>query len=119
MSMPLGLPPYGRGYVQEFIGSALSGATWQTWNKPPNVTMVSILAIGAGHGGGGGFTGVAGAARGGGGGGGSAAMIRTTIPASHIPDVLFVIVYGGGPGGAAGSPGNLEALERLIKEKHE
>ncbi len=103
MSLPLHLPP-GRGYVHEFANA--SAAVWQIWNKPPGVTMLSLLAIGSGSGGGGGFTGVAGSARGGGAGGGSGSHTRLLIPACQVPDTLYILTPQGGAGGGAGVAGS-------------
>lgn len=86
---------------QEFE-SGMGVNEWKAWNKPRGASLVTILCIGAGGGGGGGSTNIAGTVRGGGGGGGSGALSRITIPASLLPDTLFVQV---GLGGAGGSPG--------------
>lgn len=89
------------GDVQTFTGSA----SWQTWTKPANARMVFITAVGAGAGGGGGFGASAGSARGGGGGGGSAASTRLVIPASLLPDTLYVLAPVGGAGVSSGTGG--------------
>lgn len=79
------------------------------WDKPPGITMVQILCVGAGAGGGGGCTGTATTNRGGGGGGGSGAMVRWLGPAFLLPEQLYVQVGMGGDGGAAGVAGTAGA----------
>lgn len=89
--------PQYSGYIQTFNGSPSS--SWQRWDKPRGVTMVSIFCVGGGGGGGGGFTGAAGVARGGGGGGGSSGIQNLIVPGIMLPDTLYILA---GPGGAAG-----------------
>jgi hypothetical protein len=72
----------------------------RTWNKPPGISFVYGLLIGAGSGGGGGG---AGATAGHGGGGGAAGKMITFLqPACLVPDTLVVNVGVGGAGGAGG-----------------
>lgn len=87
---------------QTFYALGATGVVeWQPWVKPRNISMISIIDIGAGGGGGGGMTGAAGTARGGGGGGGSGAITTLLIPAIFVPDILYVMVGRGGLGAAA------------------
>ena len=86
-----------------------NGNSWQVWNKPINAQFVRFLVLGGGAGGGGGRTSAVNTAAGGGGGGSSAIAIAK-IPASFLPDTLYINVGLGGAGGAAsttGSAGNL------------
>jgi len=77
-----------------------------TCQLPKGITMVNILAIGAGGGGGGGFTRTASPAQAGGGGGGGATggVNRVMIPKIFLTDSLIVSVGSGGSGGAGGNP---------------
>ena len=86
-------PRTGVSQLQTFyqVGAAVAGE-FQVWIKPRNIGMVSIKLIGAGVVGGSGFTGASLSARGGGGGGGSGAITDLLIPASLLPDVLYVLV---------------------------
>ena len=59
------------------------------WQKPRGITMVHIIAIGAGGGGGGGHTAATGSAKSGGGGGASGAVSRLYIPANLCPENCF------------------------------
>ena len=68
------------------------------WNKPPGISFVYGLCIGAGGGGGGGGSGQ------GGGGGGAGTVVQFIQPAIAVPDLLHVVVAFGGPGGAGGNP---------------
>lgn len=95
------MPPDFRGDVQEFEGPV----TWKPWYKPRGAVMVAITAIGSGAGGGGGHSAANGNTRGGGGGGGSAAVTRLVIPATLLPDVLYVDVPAGGAGVTSGTGG--------------
>jgi hypothetical protein len=100
------LPRGFRGDVQWFMHPTGSGVYEAQWKKPKGVSMVFVMAIGAGGGGGGGFTGIAGSARGGGGGGGSGGICTVLVPALLIPDTLYVTTHPGGAGGAAGVAGS-------------
>ena len=73
---------------------ALGSTTWQTWQKPRNCKYMYITAIGGG-GGGGSSSNVAGNG-GGGGGGGSSSITNILLPASCIPDTLYIQVGLGG-----------------------
>jgi len=75
------------------------------WQKPRGITMVHIIAIGAGGGGGGGHTAATGSAKSGGGGGASAAVSRLYIAANLCPEILEITIGAGGNGGAASSNG--------------
>jgi hypothetical protein len=72
---------------------------WQTWTKPRNCTFLQFLVIGGGGGGGAAGSGAAITSRSGGGGGGSSAISRVFVPASYIPDTLYILVGMGGVGG--------------------
>ena len=82
---------------------ALGSTTWQTWQKPRNCKYVYITAIGGG-GGGGSSPNISGNA-GGGGGGGSSSITNILLPASCIPDTLYILVGLGGAGGTGGGAG--------------
>ena len=90
--------------VQIFSNPSALGV-YSQWQKPRGVSMVYILAWGAGGGGGGGQTGAATLACSGSPGGGSGAQSTLLIPAILIPDTLYVQVGLGGNGGAANSSG--------------
>jgi hypothetical protein len=75
------------------------------WQKPRGITMVHIIAIGAGGGGGGGHTAATGSSKGGGGGGASGAVSRLYIAANLCPENLKITIGGGGAGGAVSSNG--------------
>lgn len=80
----------GGSDVQIFTGNSLTaGTSWRTWEKPRGKSMVNIVLIGKGGNGGLGAVGNNSTAAGGG-GGGSGAQTSITIPASLIPDVLFL-----------------------------
>ena len=82
--------------------SAPTTTGWQTWTKPRNAKLVSIVAIGGGGGGGGNRSG----GLRGGGGGGSGAVTQLIIPANLLPDTLFLSVGKGGDGAGNGlAPG--------------
>lgn len=66
------------------------------WNKPRGVSMIYMLAVGAGSAGGDGAVGAASSAAGGGGGGGGG-QSTLLIPAIFLPDVLYIMTgYGVG-----------------------
>ena len=69
------------------------------WTKPPGITMIHIIVIGAGGGGGSGLSTALGVIASGGGGGGGGANIRYMIPADLVHDSLRVTVGVGGNGG--------------------
>jgi hypothetical protein len=72
---------------------------FQTWSKPPGISFVHIIAIGAGAGGSSGLGTNTGALAGGG-GGGSGGLTNTFLPAYLVPDILHIAVGIGGAGGA-------------------
>jgi hypothetical protein len=80
---------------------------WQTWQKPRGCKFIQFLVIGGGGGGGAGATGASGN-RSGGAGGGSSGVSRIFVPASYLPDTLYISVGRGGIGGVptAGAGGN-------------
>lgn len=102
MSIPRHTPPVTKGNRDEFYFTT-SGA-WQPWNKPRGVSMISIFCIGGGGGGGSGiillFPSTSG---GGGGGGGGSSQTVVMLPASFVPDVLYVQVGGGGAANTSGA----------------
>jgi hypothetical protein len=89
--------------TQIFYASNLSATagetTWQTWQKPPGVTLVHFFVLGGGGGGGAGSLLNGGNS---GGGGGSSAQCSLLFPAWSIPDTLYIAV---GTGGAGQVPG--------------
>jgi hypothetical protein len=85
-----------------------------TWRKPSGISMVFIGCYGAGGGGGGGFTRTVAQNGGGGGGGASGAIYNDILPASLVPDELYITVGVGGQGGAAqtvGTSGGITYVE--------
>jgi hypothetical protein len=77
----------------------------QTWSKPRGIRMVHMLAISSGSGGGGGFS-AGGATQAGGGSSGVGGPVASLlIPASFLPDLLYVSVGQGGQGASAGGIG--------------
>lgn len=99
----------GYDFQQFNATSTVTLRQWKTWQKPRGVKWVYIIGVG---GGGGGSTGgrggsVTGA---GGGGGSSGGQSNLLIPASCIPDVLYIQCGIGGAGstttGATGVAGN-------------
>lgn len=102
------LNPYVVQNEQRYRSVFLPSATdWQVWEKPIGATMVTFFCVGGAAGGGNGFTGASGTARGGGAGGGSGASSRLIVPASLLPDLLYVQP---GAGGAASSAGALSFI---------
>lgn len=95
------IPKPQTGFVSVFPGFANANTQWVTWEKPSNITMIRIVCIGGGGGGGGGFPSATTTARGGGGGGGSSGISTVEIPASLLPDILYVLAGIGGSGGAS------------------
>ncbi|NBX52013.1 hypothetical protein EBT25_19275 [bacterium] len=101
----LHLPKSVTGNTDYFYGKSNSiGAVWETWEKPRGITMIRITCIGGGSGGSSGFPSATTNARGGGAGGGSGGVTTVIIPASFLPDVLYVSVGRGGLGGASSTP---------------
>lgn len=84
---------------------------WKTWSKPRGISMVSIFCVGSGAGGGAGYSAASNLVRGGGGGGSCGGVVRFTGPAFLLPDLLYILVGSGVPGGQssgnAGTSGNL------------
>jgi hypothetical protein len=78
---------------------------WQTWSKPRGCKLIYIATIGGGGGGGGGQSG-SNTPRTGGGGGGSSQGLFGFIPATSLPDVLYVNVGQGGVGGLSNTNGS-------------
>jgi hypothetical protein len=75
--------------------------SFQTWSKPPGISFVHIITIGAGAGGSSGLgTNTTAGSLGGGGGGGSGGMTNVFLPAHLIPDILHINIGLGGAGGA-------------------
>jgi len=76
--------------------------TWQTWQKPPNASLVSVFVIGGGAGGGSGGLATQGVTKNAGGGGGSSAYAYATYPAFAFPDIAYIQVGRGGQGATQG-----------------
>jgi len=75
---------------------AVSGSSWQTWQKPRGAKFIQIFCLGGGAGG---QTGVVnGGGASGGRGGNSGGIMRGIIPAFTIPDILYIQVGEGGNG---------------------
>ena len=95
-----------------WVYTGASGSTaFQTWNKPPGVSFVHIVCVGAGGGGGGGYGyyiagagNIFGAA-----GGAHGTMTTTFLPAYNVPDTLYILPGSGGRGGGGGRSGSLAA----------
>lgn len=95
--------PRDKAVTSDVITSA---GSWIAWNKPRGVAMIDILAVGAGGGGGGGGS-PSSATNFGGTGGGAGSVASLIIPASYLPDVLYIFVGTGGAGGTATSNGSV------------
>lgn len=81
--------------IQYFEGmSATTLTQWQTWRKPRGVKMVYMIGVGGGSSGGCGLN--TAATSGGGAGGGSGAQSTLIIPATYLPDILYVQAGQGG-----------------------
>ena len=72
------------------------------WLKPRGISMIYFLCISPGGGGGGGFSSGSNTQAGGGGGGASGSVSTLLMPAFSLPDILFVSVFAGTQGAAAG-----------------
>ena len=83
-----------------YTAKNVSNSYW-TWLKPPGISFIHIIAIGAGGGGSSSAIWQTGVARVGGGGGGSGGMTSTFLPAYLVPDTLYINVGIGGAGGAS------------------
>lgn len=90
------LPWAGGADQQIFVGNSriTTGAT-MVWQKPRGVSMVHILCVGQG---GDGVASVVGATSAGGAGGGSGGVSTLIIPATAIPDILYIAAGAGGKG---------------------
>ena len=96
------------GYdFQQFVSGGTSLTLWQTWRKPRGVNWIYLIGVGGGSSGGTGFAGTTTA--GGGQGGGSGAQTTVLIPATFIPDILYIQCGLGGIGpttaSTSGNPG--------------
>ena len=83
-------------------------APFITWNKPPGINFVQIIAIGSGGGGGGGRANDNSTLVYGGVGGSNGAYTVCFYPASLLPDTIYILVGLGGAGGTGtgiGVPG--------------
>ncbi len=87
--------------IQRFLTGNNDGTVYgfYTWQKPKGIEYVYILAISPGAGGGGGASAASGTQKGGGGGGGSGGVVRLSILASLLPDILYISVGLLGSGG--------------------
>lgn len=74
--------------VQTFSGTSGTGG-YLTWQRPRGVSMLNIIAIGAGSDGGSGAIGAAGSSAGGG-GGGSGGVTSVLVPALSLPALMYV-----------------------------
>jgi len=93
-----GIPAPTGSLVQRnvFYGtSETEGAHWQTYDIPPNISMLYIFLWGGGGAGGNGFLGNDENA-GGGGGGGSGGQTRILLPAPLVPSTLYLSIGLGG-----------------------
>lgn len=74
---------------------------WQAWTKPRNAKIIQIFCLGGGGGGGqNALTNPTGA-----GGGGSGGIVRGMIPASLLPDTVYIQVGRGGIGSSIAGSG--------------
>lgn len=86
--------------VQNFY--AQGSTAWQIWTKPSNAKFISIFCLGGGAGGGAAYSNAGGTnSAAGGGGGACSGHTKALYPASLLPDLLYVQVGAGGPGGLA------------------
>jgi hypothetical protein len=85
------------GTASATIGTGSGGQQLQTWRKPRGINWVYIIGVGGG--GSGSVGGRAAATAGGGGGGGSGGQTTLLIPASMIPDTLYILAGQGGISG--------------------
>lgn len=74
---------------------------FQPWTKPPGISFVHIICIGAGGGASSSAIWQTGVLRAGGGGGASGGLTTVLLPAYLVPDTLYVNIGIGGAGGAA------------------
>ena len=95
--------PTNASSTQTFYANG--STSWQTWEKPRGAKMIQILCVGSGAGGSSGPGGVG--TQSGGRGGSCAGLSRVMIPASLLPDTLFVQVPVGGAGGIGISGGTI------------
>ena len=107
-----GIPAPTGSLVQRnvFYGtSETEGAAWQTYDIPPNISMLYIFLWGGGGAGGVGFAGTGRGASGGGGGGGGG-QTRILMPAPLIPSTLYLSIgLGGIPTGATGTRNGVDS----------
>lgn len=97
----LHLPKPQNGYIDYFPGfSATDGGQWEIWEKPRGISFIKIITIGGGGAGAGGS-----GLNAGGGGGSSGGQSTLMIPATFLPDRLYISAGAGGSGGA-GATGN-------------
>jgi hypothetical protein len=76
---------------------------WQTWQKPRGCKMVHLFILGSGGGGAGGQSAALGNNRFGGGGGAGGGVMQMLVPATYLPDTLYLLVARGGAGGNLGN----------------
>lgn len=86
---------------------------WQTWQKPRGCKMVHIFILGAGGGGAGGQTAALGNNRYGGGGGASGGVMQMLVPATYLPDTLYLFVARGGVGGNPNGNGSIGGISYI------
>jgi hypothetical protein len=104
------IPKPQNGFVSVFPGYAGNTSQWLTWEKPAGIVMIRFVCIGGGAGGTSGFPSATTTARGGGGGGGSGGFTTVEIPATLLPDILYVCPGGGGRGGASSTSAAFQGL---------
>jgi hypothetical protein len=89
-----------------WVYTGTTSGSFQTWQKPPGISFVQIICVGAGGGGGGGgsinSSLIVGAT-----GGGSGGITSTYLPSYNVPDTLFVLPGYGGNGGRGGESGSI------------
>lgn len=96
-----GIPKATTGDIRVFGPNALANNVgWQTWTKPRGVNMVGIFLVSKGGNGTVGGVGAVSAATGGA-GGGSSGQTLVIIPASFLPNVLFLNLQHASSAGAA------------------
>lgn len=92
--------PNSKDNIRTFYATGSAG--WEVWSKPSNAKFISIFCLGGGGGGGAGYSNLPNTATvAGGGSGASSGYTRAIYPVSVLPDILYVQVGAGGPGGLA------------------
>lgn len=102
MLQSIGSPNPPPSYVQTFLGTGTS--QWYPFMTPQGARMVHILAVGGGGGGSNGFAAAASTQAPGGGGGGSGGIVSLLVPATFLPQIMYV--QPGAGGAVAGDGGH-------------